>query len=907
MRLRHLLKPILFTGFSLIVTLVQPGVVAGATEVSWSNGTPQISIEEPVPMAEPCRNEMITVVLIEPRNGEFTAETEGCVTTGADLDIATYGTSGQWGVAVRYHSDSYFHHISLSSTTASLAPGTNKLAYIGYERGIRNTLLSTVPNLATALEAVQRNEQGMATVYEIRPGHEVHWMPLSDGSGYHHSTYYLGLSQNGRFLVAYIDYSGHVLIDTSTGEIKKIDISYSDWTAEAFFPKSNAVSNDGRYVFLGNPAQFIDTLNCGDDFGDGFVRGVYIEKPCKFSSFHNDIRQQLGYNFDTTKASFSDDGMTLEFETTKYGPPKHVTLHPDGFVPSARLDYLALGDSYSSGEGDIEKKQNGDTFYVHGTELPGDCHISTRSYPFLLRDYWRVSRYNMQSVACSGAEVVPDMWGRIESYNGQKDQLVGKGVAERASQQQAALSEFKPGIVPQLEFVKKHKPRVITLTAGGNDVGFGEIIHYCATPAIIRYIPVDDTCGYAINNDMHDMLWDTIRTQAVYNKRLINEMKSASPESKIYLIGYPSFIAGSSANCAFNNGTLNGIEREMINAAVTELNNVQKKVASETGVQYVDIESSLNGGRLCEGSENVTGVANIGVDKILNQQFYESFHPNARGHQKMADSVFAAIGDNPYDLNIYGGGGNNPIIDTPDRITLKMAIVSDTTINTEGTTNLDISPNTLQAGSVVTIQGYSDPVYLGSFTVESDGSLAAPLKLPSVIGPGYHLLTLNGKTPSGELITLFQYVTITSQAPSDADADGITDSQDTCQFIQHWYDEVTGKDVCSSAPVLTGATTPTSSAGELPKSSIEPSQQMSLNLANPGNYDKSEPRQLFATSAVTTSSRLPSLESIPQNSHNNTDNSPPASWAILLALPTIIVISAILLGRIMYGKRSDKE
>ena len=65
----------------------------------------------------------------------------------------------------------------------------------------------------------------------------------------------------------------------------------------------------------------------------------------------------------------------------------------------SELDYLAMGDSYSSGEGDIE---NGfSEFYIKNTGSPKDCHLSSRSYPYILAKRQNIK--GVQSVACSGA------------------------------------------------------------------------------------------------------------------------------------------------------------------------------------------------------------------------------------------------------------------------------------------------------------------------------------------------------------------------------------------------------------------------------------------------------------------------------------------------------------------------
>lgn len=91
-----------------------------------------------------------------------------------------------------------------------------------------------------------------------------------------------------------------------------------------------------------------------------------------------------------------------------------------------QLDYLAMGDSYSSGEGDTAAMGS---HYRRGTNVPGGvlhpremCHVSDRSYPFLLQK-WLMPGGTMQSVACSGAVAAQDYTGSEWGYKGQNSRL----------------------------------------------------------------------------------------------------------------------------------------------------------------------------------------------------------------------------------------------------------------------------------------------------------------------------------------------------------------------------------------------------------------------------------------------------------------------------------------------------
>ena len=104
-------------------------------------------------------------------------------------------------------------------------------------------------------------------------------------------------------------------------------------------------------------------------------------------------------------------------------------------------DYVAMGDSYSSGEG------TGD--YLKGTDVSGDrCHRSLHAYGPLLDDSLGLGA--LKFVACSGA-VTEDFFYRNHS-----------NVTEQA--QNASLNSSTAHV---------------TLTIGGNDVGFGDVLTAC--------------------------------------------------------------------------------------------------------------------------------------------------------------------------------------------------------------------------------------------------------------------------------------------------------------------------------------------------------------------------------------------------------------------------------------------
>lgn len=481
------------------------------------------------------------------------------------------------------------------------------------------------------------------------------------------------------------------------------------------------------------------------------------------------------------------------------------------------LDYLALGDSYSSGEGDIGKKDDGSSYYRAGTDGGRDtCHISERSYPYELAKINRTNRSSIASVACSGAEVMKDYFGDSSGYQGQGNRLDHLDSSQLSQAHAQAIASDTPGRVKQIEFVKKYKPRVMTLTAGGNDIGFADILEYCASG--YTKLQVAYTCGYAQPGELRKMLASSIHTQFIYTKMMIQAMQAASPNTKIYIVGYPSFTKTNSETCV-NSGIMNTAERRMINESVVYMNSVLRSVAKATGSIYLHIEDSLVGGRLCEGSEYMTGPLNVGLREDSNM-----FHPNAKGHQQIANSITRSglfnLNPKPNSLqpdtsvtspaipeyfNSYsvsdGLAYSRTMLSDPS---LDQAIIIVNGVKTavgalkdviRAGMNVAISmpqfsfgPNTL-----VKFKAYSEETTIGEFQASSNGSLTTNIDLN--LEPGHHTIVAEGTTVEGAKVKYYQFVTVIGSNMQDIDNDGIENQKDMCNFIQ-WYDEKTGEDAC---------------------------------------------------------------------------------------------------------------
>jgi hypothetical protein len=597
-------------------------------------------------------------------------------------------------------------------------------------------------------------------------------------------------STNDKWLVVEYYQSGFFRVDMDTMQMTK----FSDWRTDVGLGATQSIeydiSNDGqRIAIFGH-----DTVNsiyeivpgCGNTMPASAL-SVDVARnqdvPCPQLGIGGVTSEVSPSNYrDIVQPQFSDDGGEISYYMTFNDVnPRRVTLRAAGYPKQPPLDYLALGDSYSSGEGDLGKKPDGTDYYTPVSDYVGGCHLSERSYPFQLNAHYGFSPGKMQSVACSGAQT-KDIIGK-DQYFGQGDRLKNLSGSERESRQSRAIDVFNPGYVHQLEFVKRYQPKSVTLTIGGNDLDFAGIITECAHSLT--------TCSYANASQLRGQLGQSIYDVFGRISTVIDNLQTASPKTKVYILGYPQFISNGIAICGLNAGFIDSNERLLINEGVTYMNEVIRAATKLKGVVYVDIENSLNGGRLCESASYVSGTLDAWFDSNM---LLQTFHPNDRGHQKIAEAVESQFSNDNL-LNYSYLQQKDDSIKAPDptlyfanavsnynKSARRVNVVSETV--TKGQTDeIKGEKYGLKAGSTAVKKIYSDPVDLGTFIVNDDGSFDTTIVIPQDIPAGFHTLVISGETYSGDPIDLYQIILIQGSNSNDRDEDGILDNQDKCLFM----------------------------------------------------------------------------------------------------------------------------
>ena len=449
------------------------------------------------------------------------------------------------------------------------------------------------------------------------------------------------------------------------------------------------------------------------------------------------------------------DNRTLEILTRLTDANRYPIYWLSVGSPPAMANYLALGDSFASGEGAYN--------YLDGTDAATNkCHNSLVAYPYLLNSA-------AVSVACSGA-VIGDINGQDPAQRtGQRDS--DYEIDQLTQLQSAAL----PGTLNQLSFASYFKPESATVSIGGNDVGFADILKSCIDPR--GNWQVRATC-YPTYEDRLELL-KLISGQ--YDNLVSAYQRLLRQSRRLYVIGYPQIISAT-GSCGVN-VLLNGTERVFAVQLTDYLNSVIKAAADTAGAVYVDVSQALAGHRLCESSWSAVNGLTAGNDFLLFLG-QESFHPNWFGHQLLAQAISWQTADLTTQPNQKlhqppAITDDLPLLQVPksnrllNQFQYNGQLLADT-IKTGLAQIIHLlpGPESFAPSSNVKLVVHSNPVTIGTYQTDSAGGLDVQFILPATLPEGYHTVQLLGNNRYGEALEITKTVYITGTGDDVADLDG---------------------------------------------------------------------------------------------------------------------------------------
>ena len=224
---------------------------------------------------------------------------------------------------------------------------------------------------------------------------------------------------------------------------------------------------------------------------------------------------------------------------------------------AAGVHYVALGDSYSSGVGAGS--------YISSS---GDCKRSSKAYPQLWANANSPASYT--SVACSGATTTTVINSQLSAL--------------------------------------KSTTTLVTITIGGNDVGFANIMTTCVLQGQTQCVASVDAAMASARSSLASKLG-----------KVYSGIRSKAPNAKVIVLSYPVFYQ-LGVTCV----GLSATSRAKINSGINLVDDITRTTAQQYGFTFADVRSIFVGHQLCSGDKwiHALNFADIGI----------SYHPFAAGH-----------------------------------------------------------------------------------------------------------------------------------------------------------------------------------------------------------------------------------------------------------------------------------
>ncbi|MER6571322.1 SGNH/GDSL hydrolase family protein [Streptomyces sp. NPDC001093] len=255
----------------------------------------------------------------------------------------------------------------------------------------------------------------------------------------------------------------------------------------------------------------------------------------------------------------------------------HTTEHGHG------IDYVALGDSYTSGPGIPQ-------------QVDANCARSDRNYPSLVADGRQVSTF--KDVSCAGATTA-EMW-QAQGTN-----------------------------APQLDAVRRGTD-LVTVQIGGNDVGFGPIINTCAHLA--AQDPTGNPCERSYKASGYDQLALAIVQAAPKVDRVLRAVHARAPHARVVVVGYPDLLPDDGSGC-FPQVPFAQKDFPYLRDTEKRLNLMLRVVAAVNRAEYVDTYGPTVGHDMCRAP------ADRWIEPLQPAAPAAPAHPNATGEEAMAQAV----------------------------------------------------------------------------------------------------------------------------------------------------------------------------------------------------------------------------------------------------------------------------
>jgi lysophospholipase L1-like esterase len=261
-------------------------------------------------------------------------------------------------------------------------------------------------------------------------------------------------------------------------------------------------------------------------------------------------------------------GLALAVTIAAATLPLLVIAAPAGAL--SLVSYVALGDSYSSGLGAGS--------YIGSS---GSCYQSTKAYSAVW-DHANQPPFYI-TLACAGATTAD------------------------------VISSQLP-VVPRTT-------TLISITIGGNDVGFATVMETCVLNSTNACVSAITTAESKVANQLPHEL-----------DQVLQAIASDAPTARVVVLGYPELYDLSRSSTCIG---LSTTDRTDLNQAADQLDSQVKAAAARHGDVFGDVRSAFAGHEICDSQSWLHAVNILDIN--------ESYHPTAAGQASGYEPVFAAL------------------------------------------------------------------------------------------------------------------------------------------------------------------------------------------------------------------------------------------------------------------------
>jgi len=252
-------------------------------------------------------------------------------------------------------------------------------------------------------------------------------------------------------------------------------------------------------------------------------------------------------------------------------------------------NYVALGDSYAAGP------------LIPNPVLPLGCLKSSNNYPHRAAPGIGLP---LRDASCSGAET-----------------------EDMTQPQDVDPDGPNP---PQFDSLDA-ETTVVSVTIGGNDIGFSEVIESCVT-----YNPFSSPCKNKYASGGKDQLAERIAATAPKVAAVLQGIQARSPAAEVYLLNYPAIFPETGNGC-WPQMPVSFSDAPYLRSTQQKLNSMLATQAAANGATLVNWYQASIGHDACKGTSTRW------VEPLVPGTLAAPIHPNKAGMLGGASALLAAV------------------------------------------------------------------------------------------------------------------------------------------------------------------------------------------------------------------------------------------------------------------------